>query len=115
LYAIAQKGRLMKRIYIIVAGLCVLGCVLVFGHTPTEDPITVTPEISSSVAVTVANDVLIDDTSSETNTLIDTTEVLVPPSSDADQSCLECHSNAELLQELAEEEDVPEVPSEGSG
>ena len=105
----------MKRIYIIVAGLCVLGCVLVFGNTPTEDPITVTPEVSPPVSVAVANDIFIDNSSSETNTLIDTTEVLIPPTSETDQSCLECHSNAELLQELAEEEDVPEVPSEGSG
>lgn len=105
----------MKRIYIIIAGLCVLGCVLVFGHTPTEDPITDTSEVSSPVAVAVANDILIDNSSSETDTLIDTNAVLIPPTSETDQSCLECHSNVELLQEIAEEEDVPEVPSEGSG
>jgi|APSaa5957512622_1039677.scaffolds.fasta_scaffold235682_1 hypothetical protein len=30
-------------------------------------------------------------------------------------NCLECHSNAELLAELAEEDDTPAPPSEGSG
>lgn len=32
-----------------------------------------------------------------------------------DSSCMACHSDAELLQELAEEEVLPEPPSEGSG
>ena len=29
--------------------------------------------------------------------------------------CLDCHSDIDLLQILAEEEDIPEPPSEGSG
>ena len=32
-----------------------------------------------------------------------------------DSSCMACHSDAETLQELAEEEFVPAPPSEGSG
>jgi hypothetical protein len=32
-----------------------------------------------------------------------------------DSNCLDCHSNAELLAELAEEDDTPAPPSEGSG
>ncbi len=32
-----------------------------------------------------------------------------------DANCIDCHSDAELLQALAEEPEVVEVPSEGSG
>jgi hypothetical protein len=40
---------------------------------------------------------------------------LLPDAAPPTSNCLDCHSDAELLQALAEEEDVPEVPSEGSG
>ena len=35
--------------------------------------------------------------------------------SPTDSNCLDCHSNAELLAELAEEDTTPAPPSEGSG
>jgi len=34
---------------------------------------------------------------------------------EVDQNCIDCHSDAELLQEVAEEEEVVEKLSEGSG
>ena len=33
----------------------------------------------------------------------------------AESECLDCHSNIELLETLAEEEEIPAPPSEGSG
>ncbi len=35
--------------------------------------------------------------------------------SEPDQGCIDCHADAELLQVLAEEDDTPKPPSEGSG
>lgn len=34
---------------------------------------------------------------------------------EVDQNCIDCHSDAELLQEVAEEEEVVESLNEGSG
>lgn len=46
----------------------------------------------------------------------ETTPLLPPtPTRPPDFNCIDCHSDASQLQLLAEEEDVPEPPSEGSG
>jgi mono/diheme cytochrome c family protein len=50
-----------------------------------------------------------------TATLQATATSLPTPTRIPDANCVGCHGNAELLQELAEEEEVVEVPSEGSG
>ena len=42
-------------------------------------------------------------------------EALPSPTYVPDQNCIDCHSDAELLQQIAEEPEVVEAPNEGSG
>lgn len=46
---------------------------------------------------------------------VQTAALLPTPTLAPGEACLECHTNADLLRQLAVEEDVPAAPSEGSG
>jgi hypothetical protein len=89
---------------LVVGGLLLVGAVLV-----SCAPDTSAPELRAEVPQDSISD--------------DQSDILISSGPDADlaiepfvdQACLDCHSDQELLMELAVEEEVPEIPSEGPG
>lgn len=98
-----QRTALLVCSFWVVIGAVAAGCASV---QAAPEPQTSLGEISQAAEATTTPIPVIDELIS---LLPETTSVLEP------NACLECHSNAEQLRLLAEEEDVPEVPSEGSG
>jgi hypothetical protein len=97
--------------------LCLMSVFFIVACAPGENQPTIqSAEASPAVEVASAQDVLISNNSTVPESNPTSNLVAEPVTANQDnQGCLDCHSNAELLEQLAEEEDVPEVPSEGSG
>ena len=83
----------MRKIFLLLGVSLILAGVAVAAQASSGDAPCVQETSPANVSITVA-----------------------AASDSADGSnCLECHSNAELLAELGEEDDTPAPPSEGSG
>ncbi len=98
-------------------GLCFIGILLIAACAPGGNLSTVqSSEAAPVVEVAAAADVLISDNSTVLESNPASNPVAEPAAIiQASSSCLECHSNAELLEQLGEEKEIPKVPSEGSG
>lgn len=95
----------MKKALLLLGLTAVIGGVvgLVFAQTADAPPRVA---MRDSTPITV-NDV-------QTDVLVALPAQQDQPS-EPDQGCIDCHTDAELLQVLAEEDDSPKPPSEGSG
>ncbi|MBN1967537.1 MAG: hypothetical protein JW910_22975 [Anaerolineae bacterium] len=107
----------MKRLLVLfVPALVVVGVLLVAGVLPTAGSDAALPAGVSLALQATPTAPPPADSADMTGASSDETEPLLPtPIVQPDDNCLNCHSDAELLQELAVEPEVVEVPSEGSG
>lgn len=97
-----KRSRLSVLGLLVFAGLLAAGCTAPQAQAALQATATPIPDEGQPAATEVSP-------AQPTATLLPT------PTRIPDTSCIDCHSDADLLQELAEEEDVPEAPSEGSG
>ena len=103
----------MKKPTHIIAGLVILILVAVAAFSVYGDQGSAQPATPESTPNVVALNNSPQDTG--ISQPLPTGTVLPDQTVQADQSCIDCHNNADILKLLAEEEVVPEVPSEGSG
>ena len=94
----------MKRTLLLSPGLLLIMGIFTAGCAP--------PEVQAAFQAEETPIPVIEDTQDT----VEVAAVLPPtPTPIPDMNCIQCHSDEALLQELGEEEEKPEVPSEGSG
>lgn len=102
----------MKRSIILFAGLFLI--TLLIAACAGEVPPTATPLVVAD-SNTASDELLQADSSTDLETTEDDDLVLLPTPRDMDINCINCHSDAELLQQVAVVEEEVESLSEGSG
>lgn len=106
----------MRRLAVILSliGTFVIVVGLLFAGSGGSQASDATNDAEYVIPATVVEEVVVDDDSNSAGSEPITVAQLPPPVQQ-DNACIDCHSDAELLQLVAEEEVVTESLNEGSG